>query len=105
MWVALVTTLVAFLADACKGLVGRVLVALGIGAITAVGLNLALSTALTRISDAMQSTGQIYPALDAMGVVWFVATIVSAITTRLTLRGLMSEGLSFWVMRRGIATR
>src|SRR4051794_13028550 len=98
---AVATIVVAFLADACKGLVGRVLVALGIGAITAVGIN----AMLTGVSGLMSFSGapaQFLAALQAMGVQWFMSTILSAITTRATLQGLTSDAVSFWVLRRGI---
>lgn len=98
--VALATTLVAFLADAVKGLVGRVLVALGIGAVTAVGFSTVINQALANMS--LGNLGQLTIALNAVGVPWFVGTIISAVTTRLTLRGLMSDNVTFWLMRKSL---
>jgi len=100
-WAAMMaTTLIAFLAEAIKGLVGRVLVALGIGVVVATGVSALLSQALGLMSFGSAGGAQFQAALSAIGIPWFLGTIVSAITTRVTLRGLSSDGLSFWIMRR-----
>ena len=104
MPVAVAVAVVAFLADAMKGLVGRVLVALGIGAITATGFNAVIGAALTQAQNAFSAVGTFGPALQAVGVLWFISTLLSAVSTRLALRGLTSDSVSFWVLRRGLPT-
>lgn len=107
MWLLLqgaASVVILFLADSMKGLVGRALVALGIGAVTTVGFNAVIASATAR----MAFTGvpaQMYNALDAMGVVWFLSILVSAISTRLLLKGLSSDSMSFWALRRGLPAR
>ena len=98
---ALAVTLIAFLAEACKGLVGRVLVALGIGAVTAVGVQAALSSVVAMMTFSGVPS-QMLSALNAVGLPWFLSALVSAVSTRMVLKGLTSTGVSFWVMRRSI---
>lgn len=103
-WISsLAVTFIAFLSEAAKGIVGRVLVALGFGLVTMVGINTAIDAVM---KDALDFSGagnsQFYAALDAMSVPWFISTLISAVSTRMTLRGLTSEGLSFWIMRKRI---
>lgn len=97
---ALAVTIVAVLADAAKGIVGRVLVALGFGVVTAVGLNAALNSVLFNALDFNAGNVQFAATIQAVGIPWFISTIVSAVTTRITLSGLTSDGLSFWIMRK-----
>lgn len=100
----LAANFVLFLAEAAKGIVGRVLIGLGIGAITVAGVGLAINTALDLAMSALTSSGgQVASFLSDVGVTWFVATLFSAVTTRMTLKGLTSAGnLSFWALRRTI---
>lgn len=99
--VAIGTVLVGILADAIKGLVGRVLVALGIGVVTATGLTALMNTALSFASFGGGSA-QFQAAIQAMGIPWFISTLLSAVTTKLTLKGLSSDSVSFWRMRKSI---
>lgn len=101
----LAANFVLFLADAAKGIVGRVLIGLGIGAITVAGVGVAINTALNAAMSAMSSSGgQVAALLSDVGITWFIATLFSAVTTRMTLKGLTSAGnLSFWALRRTIS--
>lgn len=101
MWyTTLATTLIAFLADAVKGLVGRVLVALGIGSLTVVGASSVINLALSYMGAGQ--FGALGPAIEAVGVPWFMGAIISGVTTRLAVRGLMSDNITFWLMRRSL---
>jgi len=103
-WVeTLAVTLIAFLADAVVGLVGKVLVGLGIGAVTVAGFNALFSSVLAQASTSMMGDAQFEAALSALGIPWFISTLVSAVTTKLTLKGLQSDTVTFWRMRKGIA--
>jgi len=102
MWPALATTIITFLATSMKGLVGRVLIALGIGAVTAIGMNALISGALSQVMSQLNTNSQIFAAMQAMGVTWFISTILSAITTRVALSALSSDAVSFWILRRGL---
>lgn len=102
----LAANLVLFLAEAAKSIVGRVLIGLGIGAITVTGVGLAIDQALDLAMSAMSSSGgQVAALLSDVGVTWFIATLFSAVSSRMTLKGLTSAGsLSFWALRRTIQT-
>ena len=99
--VPLVATLIAWLADAAVGIVGRILVSLGIGAVTATGVNLLLQTALSYGGV----DPQVATALNAVGVDWFMSTIFAGITTRAALAGLSSDAVTFWTMRQKIGVQ
>jgi len=99
----LAVTLIAFLADAVVGLVGKVLVGLGIGAVTVAGFNALFSSVLAQANTAMTGDTQFEAALTSLGIPWFISTMVSAVTTKLTLKGLQSDSVTFWRMRKGIA--
>ncbi len=100
----LAANIIIWLAAAAKGIVGRVLIGLGIGAITVTGVTLAINQALDLAMSAMTGAGGGVAAfLSDVGVTWFIATLFSAVTTRMTLKGLTSAGgLSFWALRRTI---
>lgn len=99
--VPFIATAVAFLADAAVGIVGRVLVSLGIGAVTAAGINALLNAALSYV---LTADAQVLVALKAVGIDWLIATLFSAITTRAALAGLSSDAVTFWTMRQRIGT-
>jgi hypothetical protein len=98
---AVATYVLAFLAGSMKGLVGRVLIALGLGAITISGFH-ALTSAVIAQMGFTGVAGQTYAVIDACGIPWLMSTLVSAVTTRLALQGLTSDSLSFWILRRGL---
>lgn len=100
----LAANIVIWLARAAKGIVGRVLIELGIGAITVIGVTLAINQALATAMNAMSSSGgAIAGFISDVGVTWFISTLFSAVTTRMTMKGLTSAGgLSFWALRRTI---
>ena len=100
--VAIGTTLLGLLADSIKGLVGRVLVSLGFGVVTATGINALMNYALS-FAQFSGGSAQFQAAIVSMGVPWFISTLLSAVTTRLTIRGLQSDSFSFWRMRKQLA--
>ncbi len=100
---SLAVTLIGFLAQAVVGLVGKVLVGLAIGSVTVTGFNALFSSVLAQANIAATGNAQFEAALSALGIPWFVSTMVSAVTTKLALKGLQSDSLSFWRMRKGIA--
>lgn len=104
MPVAIATTVIAFLADAMKGLVGRALIALGIGAVTTIGFNVLINAALSAANQQIGNTGYttFHTTFNAIGLPWFIGMLFSAISTRMVLKGLTSDALSFWVLRRGV---
>jgi hypothetical protein len=97
--------IVLWLSRAATSIVGYALIGLGIGAITAVGVGVAVNAALSvAMSSFSSSGGQVAAFLSDVGVTWFIATLFSAVTTRMTLKGLTSAGnLSFWALRRTIS--
>jgi hypothetical protein len=98
---ALATVILGFLADALKGIVGRVLVALGLGVVTATGFNALFASALQLMT--FQGSPIFISTIEAVGVPWFISTMLSAVTTRMMVRGLKSDSFSFWRMRRSIS--
>ncbi len=100
---SLAVTLVAFLAQAIVGLVGKVLVGLAIGAVTVTGFNALFSSVLAQASLSATGNSQVDAALTALGIPWFVSTLVSAVTTKLALKGLASDSLTSWRMGKGSA--
>ena len=101
MWKFAAIVILPMLAEAMKGLVGRVLIALGIGFVTATGFH-ALLAGVISSANLTGVPAQTYAVFSTCGIPWLISTMVAAITTRLTLRGLTSDALSFFVMRRGL---
>lgn len=100
---SLAATFVSFFADAVKGIAGRLLVALGFGIVTATGINAAITYAMGSATNFVGTGNPYFQAtISAIGLPWFISTIISAVSTRAALKGLTSDGLSFWVMRRQI---
>lgn len=99
---SIAVAVVAYLAEAAKSIVGRVLIALGVGIVTSTGMTAVLNAVLELGSPSGLGTGMIFQAFQGMGMSWFLSTLYSAIIARLTLRGLTSDSVSFWVMRRGL---
>lgn len=100
MWFAV--TVVPVVLDAMKGIIGRILITLGIGTVTAVGVNALLQTALQYAQFGSMGNSQLQAVVNAVGIPWLMSTLVSAVSTRLVVQGLMSDAVSFWVMRRQI---
>lgn len=96
-----IATAVAWLADAAVGIVGRVLISVGIGAITATGINALLNAALGYV---LTSDAQVLIAIQAVGIDWLISTLFSALTTRAAMAGLSSDAVTFWAMRGRIGT-
>lgn len=91
---------VAYLAEAAKSIVGRVLIALGIGVVTTTGLTAVLNSVLAMGTTAAFGDPMIASALSGVGFTWFLSTIYSALVARMTLRGLTSDSASFFVLRK-----
>lgn len=102
MWQVLAQILMVVFSDGIKGIVSRILLAIGLGTITAVGMNALISGALNQAQVALQSNSQVGAAMSAMGVTWFMSLIISGISTRIAISALSSDAVSFWVMRRGL---
>jgi hypothetical protein len=100
---SLAVTLVAFLSQAVVGLVGKVLVGLAIGSVTVTGFNALFSSVLAQANIAATGNAQFEAALSAVGIPWFVSTMLSAVTTKLALKGLKSDSLTSWRMSKGSA--
>lgn len=94
--------IVAYLAEAAKSIVGRVLIALGMGVVTSTGMTAVLNAVLSMGSHAALGTGLVADLFAHLGMSWFLSTIYSALVARMTLRGLTSDSVSFWVMRKGL---
>lgn len=99
--VSLGVTLLGMLADALPGLINRILISLGIGLVAAHGFNALIQGALS-LASFSGASATFAQALDAVGVNWFISTMASAVTTRLTIKGLTSDTFQFWRMRQGI---
>ena len=102
MPVAIATVVLAFLANAMKGLVGSVLIALGLGVVTATGFHALFAAVLSVSSSMLGAPPLVVQVVNAVGLPWLFSTLLAAVTTRAGLRGLTSDGLAFWVLRRGI---
>lgn len=102
MAASIAVAIVAYLAEAAKSIVGHVLIALGFGLVTTTGLTAVLNSVLAMGSEAALGTGLAAEVFSGLGMSWFLSTIYSALTVRMTLRGLTSDSVSFWVMRRGL---
>lgn len=92
--------IVAYLAEAATTIVGRVLIALGVGVVTSTGLTAVLNSVLGMMNVNNVTNSTVVNAMNAVGMTWFLSTIYSAVVARLTLRGLTSDSVSFWVMRK-----
>lgn len=97
---SIAVTIVAYLAEAAKGIVGRVLIALGVGVVTSTGLTAVMNSLLAAGSVSTIGNAQVVAAMNGVGMTWFLSTIYAAITARMTLKGLTSDSVSFWVMRK-----
>ena len=102
MWQALAAVLTVVFSNSLKGIVARVLLALGLGVVTVTGLNALLQAGIAQANISAVGDTQFQAAITAMGIPWFISTLLSAFTTRLTLRGLSSDAFSFFVLRRGL---
>lgn len=95
-----VYALVGALVSAAGTLVGRVLIALGITAVTYVGVGASLDWMVAQWQSSLGNLpGKVLSVLGALRVGYDVGILVGAITARLTLAGLTSDSLTFWVMR------
>lgn len=92
--------LVTFLANACVGIVGRVLVALGIGTVTATGFNALVSGVVLGVQSQLSGSGQVYNLMTDLGIIWLISTLLSAVTTKMLVQGLTSDSATFWVKRK-----
>ena len=91
---------VAYLAEAAKSIVGRVLIAIGFGVVTSTGLTMVLNSVMQGAAVANIGNSQVIDAMSGVGMTWFISNIFAALTARLTLKGLTSDSVSFWVMRK-----
>jgi len=99
---SIAVAVVAYLAEAAKGIVGRVLIALGVGIVTSTGLTAVLNQVLSLMTDPMVGQGMFGSVFSGVGMSWFLSTIYSALVARMTLRGLTSDSVSFWVLRKSL---
>lgn len=99
---SIAVAVVAYLAEAATTIVGRVLIALGFGLVTATGLTAALNQVISLGSTSVLGNSMLASGMSASGMTWFLSTIYSALSSRMILKGLTSGGVSFWVMRKGL---
>lgn len=96
----LTASLIGGLAQAATSLVGRVLIALGIGYITYTGLDVALDFIKTRIFQELLSVDPtIIGIMAVLNVDRAINVILSAITARLLLNGLTSGSITRMVTK------
>lgn len=93
---------VAYLAEAAKSIVGRVLIALGIGVVTTTGLTAVLNSVIAMGTTAAFGDPMLANAFSGIGMSWFISILYSALVARMTLRGLTGNSVSFWVLRKGL---
>lgn len=99
---SIAVAVVAYLAEAAKSIVGRVLIALGVGIVTSTGLTATLNSLLALMTPPELGVGLFGQLFSGVGMSWFLSTIYSAIVARMTLRGLTSDSVSFWVLRKNL---
>lgn len=97
---SIAVAVVAYLAQAATTIVGRVLVALGVGVVTSTGLTAVLNSVFALGATSTIGNAAVVTAMNGVGMTWFLSTIYSALVARMTLRGLTSDSVSFWVMRK-----
>lgn len=96
----LAASLIGGLAQAATSLVGRVLIALGIGYVTYAGLDVLLDFIKTRIFQELLSVDPtIIGIMAVLNVDRAINVILSAITARLLLNGLTSGSITRMVTK------
>lgn len=97
---AIIAALLGGLLSLTSSLVGRVLVALGIGAVTYTGISSALSYAKSQALAALgDAPAQLVQLLGFLGVGEFISIITSALLARLILNGLNSGAIKRFVLQ------
>lgn len=94
-----VAAVVGGLMMAVDSIVGRVLVALGIGVVSYTGVSAALSKIQQMYSSGMGSAGQLAELASYMQLDTCMAMTVAAVTARLMLNGIQSGTLKRWVLK------
>lgn len=81
-------------------LVGRVLVALGMGVVTYTGLSVTINWLKAgAVSAFIQLPAQVVGMLSLMKVGSCVSMVISAILIKLTLNGMSSDAIKSWVKK------
>lgn len=97
LWVA---AIVGGFLEVCSSLVGRVLVALGIGLVTYTGMDAGLDFFRQKMIDALGSAG---PAVVGMaGVLQLdvvLSILIAAVTLKLLLAGASSSTMKRWMVK------
>lgn len=97
---AFIAALLGGLLSITSSLVGRVLVALGIGTVTYTGITTALDYAKAQALGALTGgPAQLTQLLGFLGVGEFISIISSALLARLILNGLNSGALKRFVLQ------
>lgn len=97
---AFIAALLGGLISITSTLVGRVLVALGIGAVSYTGLDLSLEFAKAQALGALTGgPAQLTQLLGFLGVGEFISIISSALLARLILNGLNSGAIKRFVLQ------
>lgn len=97
---AFVAALLGGLLSITSSLVGRVMFALGIGAVTYTGLTSALDYAKSQALGALTSApAQLVQLMGYLGVGEFISIVTSALAARLILNGLNSGAVKRFVLQ------
>lgn len=97
---AFVAALLGGLLSITSSLVGRVLVALGIGTVTYTGITTVLGYAKAQaLASLSAAPAQLTQLLGFLGVGEFISIITSALVARLILNGLNSGALKRFVLQ------
>lgn len=97
MWYA---ALWGALLDICGSLVGRVLVALGLGVISYTGLSVSLGWLKDRaISSALMLPADVLGMMSTMKVGESISIVTSAIIARAVLNGMTSDTVKRWAIK------
>jgi len=94
-----VAALIGGLIQAAVSMVGRVLIALGVGVVAYSGLTVLLSTLKAQVVSNLSSATAIMPYLSALKVDVAVSIIFSAVAARLVINGLTSGTLKRFVLK------
>lgn len=97
---AFIYAIIGALIQAAGSIAGRAMIALGIGMVTMTGFQASLDFATDFIASRWSTLPvQAYQLLAVLRVGADIGIIVGAVIAKMTLKGLTSDSLTFWVMR------
>jgi hypothetical protein len=97
---ALAALIIGALSWAVRGLVARVLVHLGLGVVTYVGMGVLIGKFSTFITQQIGGLpADVFAVTQLLGVTTMVNMVITAVTVKLTLGGLFDGSFSKWFVK------